>query len=86
MEEQEVVHSFSKGNDEEVRFSVREYKGRQYMDLRLWFLPAEGGDLRPTKKGITLALEYLPELKKGLEKSAKAASEMALHSEPNPVK
>ena len=86
MEQDRIIYSFPKNEEEEVRFTLRSYKDRQYLDLRLWFQPSSGGDLRPTKKGLTLGLEYLVELKKGIERSAKSAPEMALQESANPVK
>ena len=68
----EVIYSFPKNETEEVRFSLREYKERVYLDLRLWFQTKEGEYL-PTKKGLTLSPEFLPELRKGLEKAEKEA-------------
>lgn len=78
MEKVHVIHTFQKNPEEEVRLTLREYKDRHYLDLRLWFQPSDGGDYRPTKKGITLSLDYLPELKKGLERAGKLAPEIAL--------
>ena len=85
MKDVQVVHYFPKNAEEEVRFSLREYKDRQYLDLRLWFQPARGGELRPTKKGLTLAVDFLPELKKGLDRAGKAAAELALQTAPKSV-
>jgi len=68
----EVIYSFPKNETEEVRLSLREYKERVYLDQRIWFLAKEG-EYHPTKKGFTLSLEYLPELRKGLEKAEKEA-------------
>lgn len=70
MEEQRIVHSFRKNETEEVRVSLRSYKDRNYVDLRL-FYEAEG-QLRPTRKGITLGSEFLQELKRGIEKTEQA--------------
>lgn len=63
-----LVHSFQKNESEEVRFSLREYKNRHYLDLRLFFQPQDRPEMAPSKKGITLAVEFLPELKRGLLK------------------
>ena len=63
-----IVHSFPKGNNQEVRLSAGEFRDRIYFDVRVFFKDEETEEMRPTKKGITLALDYLPELKKGLEK------------------
>lgn len=64
--ENNVLYEFSRNQDETVYFTLREYKQRKYIDLRVFFQPKDGSEMRPTKKGITLALELLPELKKGI--------------------
>jgi len=69
MTEQQFLYSFPKNEEEEVRFSIREYKDRRYLDLRIWFRTKEG-EYHPTKKGLTLSLELLPEVVRGLEKIA----------------
>jgi len=69
----ETIYSFPKNETEEVRLSLREYKERVYLDQRIWFLAKEG-EYHPTKKGFTLALEFLPELRRGLEKAEKEAA------------
>ena len=86
MEEGRPIYRFQKNPEEEIRFSLREYKERYYLDLRLWFQPSTGGEYHPTKKGLTLSVEYLAELKKGLERAEKLSREMALQSTPNSVK
>ncbi|MBI4431383.1 MAG: transcriptional coactivator p15/PC4 family protein [Candidatus Omnitrophica bacterium] len=63
-----LVHSFQKNEDEEIRLTLREYKNRHYFDLRLYFQPENQREMAPSKKGLTLALEFLPELKRGLIK------------------
>ena len=67
--EQQFLYSFPKNEEEEIRFSIREYKDRRYLDLRLWY-QAKGGEYLPTKKGLTLSLEFLPEVVRGLAKIA----------------
>lgn len=86
MEEGRIVYRFQKNPEEEVRFSVKAYKDRQYLDLRLWFQTSEKGEFFPTKKGLTLSLDYLSELKKGFDRVQKAAQEIALQQEPQSVK
>jgi hypothetical protein len=86
MEEDRVVHTIQKNQEEEFRLSLHSYKDRQYLDLRVWFLPATGNEYRPSKKGITLSVEYLPELKKGVQRALDAISEMPLQPTPNSIK
>ncbi len=69
--EQQFLYSFPKNEEEEVRFSIREYKDRRYLDLRIWFRTKEG-EYRPTKKGLTLSLGLLGEVMRGIEKVSEA--------------
>lgn len=63
----ETVYSFPKNENEEVRFSLREYKGELYVDFRIWF-QARGGEFRPTKKGLTLSAGHFGQVVNGIEK------------------
>jgi hypothetical protein len=45
-----------------LRASFDTFSGRLVFDLRKWFQPDGGGDIRPTPKGLTIALERLPVL------------------------
>jgi len=66
--ETQLIDRFKKNDTEEIRISVREYKNRFYLDLRLFFQPKESGEYVPSKKGITIPVEFLSQLKDGLEK------------------
>jgi len=62
----EVIASFEKNSMEEVRVSLTEFKGKELIDLRVYYQPEDGEEKRPTKKGITIASEKFPELKKAI--------------------
>lgn len=84
--EETVVYSFPKNQEEEVRFTLRSYKTRNYLDIRLWFQTSSEGKFYPAKKGISLGVEFLPKLKKGIEQAVQSARELALQPSHNPVK
>lgn len=65
--EPQVVHSFPKNPLEEVRASVSVYKGKQYVDLRIYY-KGDDGEFHPSKKGLTLSLDLFPELEEAVEK------------------
>jgi hypothetical protein len=67
----QTLHSFPKNALEEVRASLTEFKGKQYIDLRV-FYKADDDEFRPTKKGLTLAPDLLPELEEALHKLKEA--------------
>ena len=64
--EDQILYQFNRGNDEVVQFRFSEYKQRKYIDLRVFFRLKNEDELRPTKKGITVALDHFSELKKGI--------------------
>ncbi len=67
-----AVYSFRKNALEQVRASISTYKGKQYADMRVYY-ESDDGEWRPTKEGITIALDLLPELDEALKKLRKAA-------------
>lgn len=62
----EVIASFEKNSMEEVRVSLTEFKGKDLIDIRVYYQPEDGEEKRPTKKGITISPEKFPELKKAI--------------------
>jgi len=66
-----MIHKFQKNALEEVRVEITEYQGRGYINLRVFFEASHGlnQDWRPSHKGLTLAVELLPELKKSIDEA-----------------
>ena len=69
-----LIHSFPKGNGEEIQIAMRKYQGKYYIDLRLWFESRQGEEalLKPTKRGVIFPMERLPEFKEGVDKLVQA--------------
>lgn len=76
--ENQVIHSFKKSETEEVRVSLREYKEKTYVDIRLFFYSERDKEFRPTRKGMTFGAEFLGELRRGLERVEYGISEAAV--------
>lgn len=66
-DERELVHSFDRSSTEQVQVSLSTYKGKTYVDLRIYY-KASDGEYRPTKKGITLSPDLLSELGEAVRK------------------
>ena len=60
------ILEFPKNTHEVVRIAVTEFRGRTYGDIRVYY-EAEDGEWRPSRKGLTLAPDLIPELREGLE-------------------
>ena len=63
----EPIAIIPKNSVEEIRILWSEYKGHRYLDIRVYTEIDGKPDRVPTKKGITLRPELIPELMKALE-------------------
>ena len=62
----QVVFEVPRGKHEKIRITKGDFKDKVYLDIRLFFTDQKTGELKPTKKGITLPLAYLPQLTSAL--------------------
>jgi hypothetical protein len=67
------IGEIQKGKDK-IIVTVKEFKGKQYIDLRTHF-ENDQGEWIPTKKGISLTPDNLDEMIGFLEKAKNAAPE-----------
>jgi hypothetical protein len=74
--EKQVVYEFARNKDERVCVSVGSYRENVYIDFRIFFIDRSTGELRPTKKGITVLQSLLPQLKNALIACEKAQFQM----------
>lgn len=51
-----------KADGAEIRIATDLYKGRRVLDVRVWYQPAGGAEYVPTRKGVTIDADKLPEL------------------------
>jgi hypothetical protein len=77
-ERQTSIAVLPKNSREEVRVTLSAYKGVDRLDIRV-FADIEGlGEHIPTKKGVCVRLEQLPELIKALQKAEDEARRIGL--------
>ena len=78
MEEQEtrLIYSFPRAKGEEVQIALRKYHGRVYIDMRIWYQAKNESQFRPTRKGLFFSVDHSTELKKGIDRLAKATEEV----------
>ena len=70
----QIVFSFPKSRDEEVRASLGTFRGQLRADLRVW-VADEKDELYPTKKGISVPVDDLPKLQAAVDALGLAAKE-----------
>jgi hypothetical protein len=61
----EVIFELPKNSRETIRFSLAEYKGHRFVDLRIFFNDG-GEDPAPTRKGLAVSPILWPQFKTAL--------------------
>jgi len=62
-----IIHEFKRNVGEKVVIQFSEFKGKELIDLRVFYNAGESkDDWRPTPKGISISRELISELKKGV--------------------
>ncbi len=61
------VYKIERGENEEIRLTLKEYKNKKYLDIRIFFQPQDEKEMRPTKKGITISIDQIGKVAKGLK-------------------
>ena len=56
------IAAFNKNPREQLKIQLKEYKGRPYLDIRIYWTPDGGQTWSPSKKGVTCGLAYLTQL------------------------
>ena len=70
MQNKKVVHEFMKNATERVKVKLSTFKERDLLDIRVYYNPDEVEDVwRPSKKGITMRFDLIPEMKKAIDKA-----------------
>ena len=65
-----LITKMEKNSQEEIHFSLQEYRGTDLLDIRVYF--DDSGKKKPTKKGISIPLDRLEEFMTNLAKVKKA--------------
>ena len=72
-----IMGEIERNPTEVIRISLESFKGRDYVDLRIYYQD-DAGEWKPTKKGVTIApdkvddaIEHLKAAKEELSKKAK---------------
>lgn len=75
-----AIYEFERNPDEKIMADISEFKGRYLVDIRTFY--QADGEWRPTKKGINVPIEKLPELENAIAKLKETAASLPLIEEP----
>lgn len=74
MADNRLIHSFAKNALEEIRVSINIFRGKEYIDIRTYY-KGDDGEFHPSKKGVTMSPELLPDLVEAVQKLEEALEE-----------
>ena len=72
-----LIREIPKNSQEIIKLSITEFKGKPYGDLRVYYRD-DNDEWRPTRKGLTLAPDLIPEVRAGIEELEQAMREDGL--------
>jgi len=62
----QIVATFAKNKYEEIRFQIKEYKGKDLIDIRIW-TDVKGAEQKiPTTRGVSINVVHFNDLKKAV--------------------
>lgn len=69
----QTIHEFRKNVKEKIKVGFNSFKGSDLLSIWVYFDNSVTGveDWRPSKKGISMRTDLMPELKKGIDKAYK---------------
>lgn len=70
-EEGKLIAIIPRSSTEQMQIAVKEFKGKSYLDMRIFYTTDEGASWLPTKKGVTCSPENLETLKDAIEEAMK---------------
>jgi len=72
MLENKLIHEFQKNPDEKVKVELGNYRGTDVINIWVYYNAGETKeDWRPSRKGISLSINHITELKEGVDKAYK---------------
>jgi hypothetical protein len=83
MSEQRLIAAIRRNAREEIRVTLGEWNGAPVFGIRAWFR-ADDGTMRPSKDGLTLRAELLPELARAIADAARQARGDGVLAAPMP--
>lgn len=70
-QEPKTIATIPRSATEQLQISINEYKGKSYLDMRIFYTTDEGATWLPTKKGVTCSPENIEILKDAVEEAMK---------------
>ena len=70
-DESKMLATIQRSDTEQLQISLSTYKGKKYLNMRIFYTTDEGATWLPTKKGVTFAPDQLDLLTEAIEDAKK---------------
>ncbi len=80
---QKIIKDIEKNATNKIRVSITEFKGNNYIDLRVYY-EDDAGEYKPTKKGVTFRPDQISQVMDGLLQAEKEIKNVDTKAEPSP--
>lgn len=74
-QEPKIIATIPRTATEQLQISINEYKGKSYLDMRIFYTTDDGATWLPTKKGVTCSPENIEILKDAVDQAMAEFSE-----------
>lgn len=71
MSDKKLLATIPRSAAEEIQIQLSEYKGKKFLDLRVYYTTDGGASWLPTKKGVAIYPENIEALKEAIETAQK---------------
>lgn len=70
-EDSKILAAIQRSDTEQLQISLSTYKGKKYLNMRIFYTTDDGATWLPTKKGVTFAPDQLDLLTEAIEDARK---------------
>lgn len=70
-EESKLLATIERSSTEKLQIAIKEFKGRSYLDMRIFYTTDDGASWLPTKKGVTCSPDSIEILKDAIDEAMK---------------
>jgi len=71
MADSKILAAIDRTDTEQLQISISEYKGKSYLNMRIFYTTDEGATWIPTKKGVTFSPEQIDILEEAIQEAKK---------------
>ncbi len=71
MADAKLLAAIERSDTEQLQISISEYKGKSYLNMRIFYTTDDGATWLPTKKGVTFTPEQLDLLEEAIQEARK---------------